>query len=132
MSSVGIRPASPYLVKIGETGQPEVVLGGFSEVSDLTGLHTTNDVALKRGVVNASSLRDWITQARSKGSGAHKRVSITLRDENSRPGKSWKLTNVAPVKYTGPSLAGEQGEIAIEELVLAAEAIEAVDSAGLN
>jgi hypothetical protein len=35
---------------------------------------------------------------------------------------TWNLQKVAPVKYTGPNLAGKGGgDVAIEELVLSSE-----------
>jgi phage tail-like protein len=50
---------------------------------------------------------------------------ITLRDEAANPVQSWKLRNVVPMKYTGPTLAGKGGgEVAMEELVLSAEGFE--------
>ena len=36
----------------------------------------------------------------------------------------WKLIGARPMKYTGPSLNGKGTDLAIEELVLAAERIE--------
>ena len=56
---------------------------------------------------------------------AQRDVVITLRDEAANPVQQWKLRNVVPMKYTGPSLAGKGGgEVAMEELVLSAERYE--------
>jgi phage tail-like protein len=88
------------------------------------GLHTSGDVTLKRGVVDTSDLWDWITDARTNGSSAQRDVTITLRDEANNPVQVFKLYAVTPKGYTGPTLTGKSGEIAIEELVLAPETIE--------
>jgi phage tail-like protein len=127
MSSSAVPfPLYPYILEIGETGEQEVMLGWFSEVSGLTGLHTVGDITLKRGIVNAPTLWDWITEARGKGTRATRNGLITSMDEANKPVQSWKPQNVVPAKYTGPSLEGKESDIAIEELVLAVERIEAV------
>ena len=132
-----------FLVNIdgGET------FGGFSDVSglgtDITiaeyrngnekenhvrkvpGIHKVGDVTLKRGVIDSKSLWDWIKQTRTTGVGAKKNVVITLLDEAQSAVQSWKLRGVVPMKYTGPTLAAKGGgDVAMEELVLSAEAIE--------
>jgi phage tail-like protein len=132
-----------FLVNIdgGET------FGGFSDVSglgtDITiaeyrngnekenhvrkvpGIHKVGDVTLKRGVIDSKSLWDWIKETRTNGVEAQKNVVITLLDEAQSAVQSWKLRGVVPMKYTGPTLAAKGGgDVAMEELVLSAEAIE--------
>lgn len=142
-----IQPYSAFnfIVDIGGR-DPETPLGGFSDVSGLStdiqvseyrvgnskenhvekhpGLHKVADVTLKRGIVNSSDLWDWVTEARLKGIEAQRDVVITLRDESQNPIQSWKLRGVVPLKYTGPTLAGKGGDVAMEELVLSAQAFE--------
>jgi phage tail-like protein len=140
-------PAYNYLVNLNGPRDPAQLLGGFSDVSGLTteihiseyrdgnepesgvrkvpGSYKVGDVTLKRGVVNSGDLWDWITQTRTTGVLAQRDVVITLRDEASNPVQQWKLRNVVPMKYTGPTLAGKGGgEVAMEELVLSAERYE--------
>lgn len=125
----------------------EDLLGGFSDVSGIgteltvaeyrngndkenhvrkvAGIHKVGDVTLKRGILNSKKLFDWIKDARTKGPAAQKNVTITLRDEAQAPVQSWQLRGVIPMKYTGPTLAGKGGgDVAMEELVLAAEGME--------
>lgn len=139
-------PSYNYIVDWGQPG-PDKLLGGFSDVSGLNteihiseyrdgneteshvrkipGSHKVGDVTLKRGVVNSSDLWAWITQTENTGVLAQRDVVITLRDEASNPVQSWKLRNVVPMKYVGPTLAGKGGgEVAMEELVLSAEGFE--------
>lgn len=123
------------------------LFGGFSDVSGLgteltvaeyrfgndkenhvrkvAGVHKVSDVTLKRGILNSKSLFDWIGEARTKGPAAQKSVTITLLDEAQKPVQSWVLRGVIPMKYTGPTLAGKGGgDVAMEEVVLSAEALE--------
>jgi phage tail-like protein len=123
------------------------IFGGFSDVSGLgteltmaeyrygndkenhvrkvAGVHKVSDVTLKRGILNSKSLFDWIGEARTKGPAAQKSVTVTLLDEAQKPVQSWVLRGVVPMKYTGPTLAAKGGgDVAMEELVLSAEALE--------
>lgn len=142
-----IQPYSAFnfIVNLG-LRDPETPLGGFSDVSGLStdiqvseyrvgnskenhvekhpGLHKVADVTLKRGIVNSSDLWQWVQEARLKGIEAQRDVVITLRDESQNPVQSWKLRGVVPLKYTGPTLAGKGGDVAMEELVLSAQAFE--------
>jgi phage tail-like protein len=140
-------PAYNYIVDWGQKVGPDALLGGFSDVSGLSteihiseyrdgneaqphvrkipGSHTVGDVTCKRGVVNSAELWAWITQTQTTGVLAQRDVVITLRDEAGHPQQSWKLRNAVPKKYAGPPLAGKGGgEVAMEELVLAAEGFE--------
>jgi phage tail-like protein len=123
------------------------ILGGFSDVSGIGtemtvaeyrngndkenhvrkigGVHKVSDVTLKRGIVDSKSLWDWIKDTRVNGPAAQKNVTITLLDEAHGPVQSWQLRGVIPMKYTGPTLAGKGGgDVAMEEIVLAAEGLE--------
>jgi phage tail-like protein len=141
-------PAYNYLVDLKGPRDPEKPLGGFSDLAGLktelhiseyrdgndstanyvhkyAGMHTTAAVTLKRGVVDTSDLWDWIDDARTNGSSARRDVTITLRDEANQPVQVYKLYNVTPKGYTGPTLSGKgAGDVAIEELVLAPETVE--------
>ena len=139
-------PSYNFIVDIGSR-DPNKPLGGFSDVSGLktelhiseyrdgndlamhvhkySGITTVGDVSLKRGLVDTSDLWDWISDARVNGVNAQRDVTITLRDEASNPVQVYKLTNVTPKGYTGPTLSGKgSGDLAIEELVLAVEGFE--------
>jgi phage tail-like protein len=125
----------------------ETLFGGFSDVSGIgseitiaeyrngneqenhvrkiAGVHKVSDVTLKRGIVNSKTLWDWIKEVRREGSQKAKNVSITLRDETGKDVQTWLLNHCVPMKYTGATLAGKGGgDVAMEELVLSAEAME--------
>ena len=120
------------------------VFGGFSDVSGIgteitiaeyrngderenhvrkiAGINKTNDVTLKRGIVDSKTLFQWIKDSRVQGPKAVKKsVVIRLLDESHAPVQSWVLTDVIPMKYTGPTFAGKGGgDVAMEEIVLSA------------
>ena len=129
LNSPGVDPASE--------------LGGFSDVSGLVTesvvaeyrngnakenhvkkiplMHKVGDVTLKRGVVDSNEFFAWIKATRETGYSAKRDVVITLRDETGADVRKWKLQSVLPLKYTGPTLAGKGGDVAMEELVLSSE-----------
>ena len=122
-----------YLVNLSAQFGPANPIGGFQEVSGLahfylkiTGVHKVGDVTLKRGVVDSSSLWNWITQARGSESAPRHNATIVLRNEAGNPVQTWKLNGASPVKYTGPTLSGHGNDVAIEELILSAESIDLV------
>jgi phage tail-like protein len=108
-------------------------LGGFAEVS---GLESSADprsmpvpikvwnVTLMRGVANSEALREWLGDGRARAS--HD-VSIAMRDERGALLRTWKLRRSLPLKYTGPGLAAQGGDVAVEELVLSAEGLDLGD-----
>jgi len=134
-----------FLVNLNRGVGAETPLGGFSDVSGIgfeitmaeyrngnekenhvrkvPGMHKIPDVTLKRGIVNSKDLWDWISEVQRKGAAAGQNdVSITLQDEAGNAVQTWKLQNVVPMKYTGPTLAAKGGgDVAMEELVLSAE-----------
>jgi phage tail-like protein len=147
MARTAPYPSYNYIVNLNGPRDPEKLLGGFSDVSGLTtethiseyrdgneaqphvrkvaGSHKVGEVTLKRGVADSSDMWAWIRQTQTTGILAQRDVVITLRDEAGSPVQSWKLRNVVPMKYTGPTLAGKGGgEVAMEELVLSAEGFE--------
>src|SRR5688500_12902828 len=135
-----------FLVNLNGPIGEDQPLGGFSDVSGLgaeitiaeyrngndrpnhvrkvTGISKFSDVSLKRGSVNSSDLWAWITQTPVIGIAAKRTVVITLRDEAGNPVQKWTLSGVAPMKYTGPTLAAKGGgDVAMEELVLSVESL---------
>lgn len=136
-----------FLVDLG-TGDTASPQAGFQEVSGLNmeiniadyrngnektnhvrkviGMHTFGDVTLRRGLIGATDLWEWIGQARAGDQAAARSVTIQLLNET-REGAvmTWKLSNARPMRYTAPSLNATSGtEVAIEELVLSVEAVD--------
>ncbi len=136
-----------FLVNLNGPVGAQEPLGGFSDASGLgteitvaeyrngnepenhvrkvPGVHKVSDVTLKRGIVNSADLWTWISDVRRFGRSKQRDVVITLRDEAGKDVQSWTLRGVIPMKYTGPTLAAKGGgDVAMEELVLSAEALE--------
>lgn len=137
-----------FLVEIGD-GQEAEVAGGFSEVSGLNaevtvaeyragnarvnyvtkvlGIHKSGDVTLKRGVIGATNIWEWLNLARD-GDIAAKREAVTIKllnENRSETVVTWVLRGVTPIKWTGPSLTAKGGgDVAMEELVLSVEMID--------
>ena len=96
-----------------------------NHVRKVAGVHKVSDVTLKRGIVNFDSLWSWLDETRTAGPAAQKTVAVTLLDEAHNPVRTWLLRGCIPMKYTGPTLAGKGGgDVAMEEVVLAAEGFE--------
>ncbi|MFQ6030548.1 MAG: phage tail protein [Dehalococcoidia bacterium] len=144
------RPYSAfnYLVDLGGGDGTDSVRAGFQEVSGLSveitmqeyragndrlrnapikvaGLYKVPDVSLKRGVIGATDLTEWLDQARRGDPAAlREEVTIELRSEDHETTvMTWRLRNVQPMKYTGPTLSGAAAEVGIEELMLSVEEI---------
>ena len=136
-----------FLVEI-EAGQGQEVSAGFAEVSGLNaevtvaeyrngnantnyvtkvpGIHKSGDVTLKRGVIGATNLYDWLEQARAGSLDAKRNIVVKLLSEDRADTVvSWKLRGVLPIKWTGPTLTAKGGgDVAMEEMVLSVETLE--------
>lgn len=146
------RPSRPYAgmnyrVKIGDADENSAE-AGFSEVSGLgleisiaeyrAGNAPTNepvkvpsvvktpDVTLKRGVIGELTLlHDWANDLRNGDERARRNVTIELMAEDrATVAQTWRLFNTMIMNYKGPTLSGTGTDIAVEEVVLAAERIE--------
>jgi phage tail-like protein len=141
--------ANPYgtfnfLVDLG-TGDTGSVKAGFQEVTGLNvevtsadyrngneavnhvrkinGIYKVGDITLKRGLMGALDLYQWIAAVRSGDQSARRNITIQLRDESGQNTvMAWRLMNARPIRYNGPALNAKTGtDVAIEELVLSCE-----------
>ena len=93
-----------------------VMAGGFQEVTGLEkirGLNKSTDVTLKRGVIGAPALNQWLKSVRGRT------VTIELRDEAGRVGGRWILSGAKLVKYSAGAMNAKGNDVPMEELVLA-------------
>jgi phage tail-like protein len=137
-----------YLVNLGDGSEGEVQ-GGFSEVSGLNAevtvaeyrngneavnyvrkipaINKAGDVTLKRGVIGAENIYNWLEQIRGGDVTAKRDVVIKLKNEDPTSASAvvtWKLIKAMPIKWTGPTLTAKGGsDVAMEELVLSVETI---------
>ncbi|HYW71384.1 MAG TPA: phage tail protein [Pyrinomonadaceae bacterium] len=123
--TTGPRPFSQFsfLVDLGIPGGPHA---GFQEYSHIKigGLNKSTDVTMKRGVISAPALQDWLNQRKKAPPQAHRTVAVTLQDEQHQMVRTWALLGASIIKFVGPTLNGKSGDVAIEELVLGVERIE--------
>jgi phage tail-like protein len=135
-----------FLVDLGD-GNTEGPRAGFQEVSGLgmevtvveyrngnakennpiklTGLSKVPDVTLKRGIIGTTDLYEWLDQIRNGDQGALRTVTIQLQNEDhTQIGMTWKLLRARIVKHTSGPFNAKGSEVAIEEIVLAAERLE--------
>lgn len=135
-----------FLVRLGDQGGEDQIVGGFSDVSGLgneikyseyrngndnenhvrkvPNINTTDDVTLKRGLIGDPRLFTWL-KAQREGDLDPRTVTITLMDESRKDVCSWVLLRAQPKKWVGPTLSGKGGgEVAMEELHLVAEQID--------
>jgi phage tail-like protein len=135
-----------FMVTIGDEG-PERAQAGFQEISGLgmeinvaeyragnslenaplkvTGTYSVPDVTLKRGLMGYLDLYSWLDEVRNGSQDQLRSVKIDLMSEDrANVAMSWKLFRARPIKYTAPTLSGTGTDVAVEELVLAAERIE--------
>ena len=133
-----------FLVDLG-TGDTGSIQAGFQEVSGLNievtsaeyrngndkvnhvrkvnGIYKVGDITLKRGLMGALDLYQWIDQVRTGDQAARRNITVQLRDESGQNTvMTWRLHNARPMRYTAPSFNAKGGtDVAIEELVLSCE-----------
>jgi phage tail-like protein len=97
-------------------------------VTKVPAVNKAGDVTLKRGVIGAQNLYDWLQLARNGDLSAKRNIEVKLIDENpanQSPVVTWKLFGAMPIKWTGPTLTAKGGtDVAIEELVVMVEYVE--------
>jgi phage tail-like protein len=88
--------------------------------------YKATDVTLKRGLIGSLDLWQWTDLVRKGDQSARATVVIKLLSEDrEQTVATWKLLNVRPSKWTGPSLNAKGGsDVAMEELALTCEDIE--------
>ena len=126
MAKARPRPYSQFnfLVDFGTKHGPHAGFQELSQIEKITGINKATDVIMKRGVVSASTLKDWLDEIRKKPKRAHRKVKITLQDERHYAAQTWTLFDSLITKSVGPPLNGKANDVAIEELVLTCERIE--------
>jgi hypothetical protein len=98
------------------------VVGAFSVVSafaKIKGLHKSSNVTLKRGLIGAATLRDWVDRRRKRS------VSIELRTAPVR----LTLTGARIVKHDADFLDAVGNDVAVGELVLSCDSVEVLSPA---
>ena len=112
---------------LAEVAVTEYRNGNSKELSaiKITGLNKATDVTMKRGVIGALDLYNWLNDIRNGNQNALRTVTVQLQSEDrSVVVQTWKLLRARIVKYASGPLNGKGNDVAIEEIVLAYERLE--------
>jgi phage tail-like protein len=94
-------------------------------VRKLTGLTHYPDVTLKRGIIGALDLYQWLDAVRNGDQQALRTVTVQLQSEDrSSVVQEWKLLRARPVRYVSGPFDATCSDVAIEEVTLAYERLE--------
>jgi phage tail-like protein len=91
----------------------------------ITGLSKVADVTLKRGVIGALDLYQWLNDIRNGNQNALRTVTIQLQSEDhGAVVQTWRLLRARIVKHSSGPLNARGNDVAVEEIVLAYERLE--------
>lgn len=89
-----------------------------SNVRKITGLNKSTDVTLKRGVIGARNLHQWLNDIRDGNQNALRNVVVHLQDDHIAIVRTWKLMRARIIKHIGGPMNAKATDVAIEELTL--------------
>jgi phage tail-like protein len=97
-----------------------------NSVMKVTGLNKSTDVTLKRGVMGSDTLYSWLNQIRNGDENALRTVRIHLKNEDhTQTVATWSLLRARIIKYVSGPFNAKGNDVAMEELTLAYERMEA-------
>ena len=132
-----------YVVELVKPDGTTEDVGGFSEVGELTveleteeyeegGVNdhpqvlptraSTGEVSPKRGLTDEKKLWGWLMDA-TRGRAKRKELRVVVQDRSGGEAVRWGFSRALPVRWSGPDLAAENGQVAVEELALACERV---------
>lgn len=115
-----------FLIDFG-TGRADGPHAGFQECSrieKITGINKSTDVILKRGVVSASALENWLDQIRKGDRNAGRKLTVVQQDEEHKIVQTWKLLRARIIKHVSGPFNAKGTDVSMEELVIAYERLE--------
>jgi phage tail-like protein len=107
--------ASRFLVRIGDR---EVAVSEVRGLGLTPGLEPPVAVTLRRAASVDRTFLEWAVRPRPQ------EVHVALFDQAGEPTMSYLLEGARPTAWHGPELVATSAEIALEELVLAADRID--------
>ena len=108
--------------------QVETVVTEYEEggnngfVHRLPGRTKVGNLTLKRGVVATNEFFNWYSEI-LQGKLKYRHVDVLVFDSEGHELAKWSFANAYPVKWTGPQLAADGKNAAIETLELAHEGL---------
>jgi phage tail-like protein len=100
--------------------------GGLNNaVHQIPGRVKAGKITLKRGITTSSDLLSWyVNVAQGKISDSQRKVSVVMYDSTSQEVLRWNFQKAFPSKWTGPSFASGNSQIAIETLELSYQSMD--------
>jgi phage tail-like protein len=96
-----------------------------ARVQKLTGLNKATDVTLKRGVIGAQSLAQWLEEIKHGKKNADRTVTISLQNEDrTAVVQTWRLLRARIIKHTSGPFNAKGTDVAMEELTIAYDRLE--------
>lgn len=96
-----------------------------NSVRKITGINKATDVTLKRGVIGAAKLQQWLDDIKSGNQNAKRTITISLQNEDHTGAvQSWKLLRARIIKHTSGPLNAKGTDEAMEELTIAYDRLE--------
>ena len=128
MAIPGKRPYAQFNFLIdfgtGRAGGPHAGFQECTRVEKITGINKSTDVILKRGVVSASDLQNWLDQIRKGDRKAGRTVTIVQQDEEHKIVQTWKLLRARIIKHVSGPFNAKGTDMAMEELIISYERLE--------
>jgi len=93
-------------------------------VRKITGLNKASDVTLKRGVIGALPLYEWLNDIRNGNQQSFRDVTVILQNEAHEAVLEWRLLRARVIKVTYGPLSAKGNDVAMEEMVLSYERLE--------
>jgi phage tail-like protein len=96
-----------------------------NSVQKITGLNKATDVTLKRGIIGALDLYDWLNQIRNGDQNATRTVRISLQNEDhTEVVMTWLLLRARIIKHVSGPFNAKETDVAMEELTIAYERLQ--------
>src|SRR6478609_3304152 len=96
-----------------------------NSVQKITGMNNATDVNLKRGVIGALDLYQWLDQIRNGDQAAYRTVTVQLQNEDhTQVVQTWRLLRARIIKHISRPMNAKNTDVAMEELTISYERLE--------
>ncbi|WP_217923595.1 phage tail protein [Miltoncostaea oceani] len=103
----------------------EYAEGGVNDfVHKLRGRMKFPNLVLKRGITHEETFVKWFLDCREKT--VRRDLSVTMYGPDLTPIRTWSFAGAFPVKWTGPDLKAQSGEVAMETIEIAHQGLASV------
>jgi phage tail-like protein len=82
------------------------------------------NLVLKRGMTTKADLQKWFQKSHVQAE--RTTISLTMLDQQGTTIRTWSFVNAFPIKWTGPNFNAAQSQLAVEQIEIAHEGLQAV------